>query len=159
MSDDFLPPPVSTIPCANLGWREWLALPALGIPAIKAKVDTGARSSALHVEELETFERDGTLHVRFAVRPRRRGRYLIECSAPVSDRRPVMDSGGHRSERWFIETDVELAGRRFRTEINLSDRGAMLFPMLLGRSALGGRFRVDPALSYSCPRPRRRGES
>ena len=136
-----------------IGWREWLALPALGIPAIKAKVDTGARSSALHVEELETFERDGTLHVRFAVRPRRRGRYLIECSAPVSDRRPVMDSGGHRSERWFIRSDILLAGQCFEADINLTDRRAMLFPLLLGRSALGGRFRVDPALSYTHARP------
>ncbi|GAA0716882.1 ATP-dependent zinc protease family protein [Dokdonella soli] len=139
----------------SLGWREWLALPALGIVAIKAKLDTGARSSALHVEALETFRRDGVLHVRFEVRPRRRGSRTIACSAPVLDRRRVTDSGGHRSERWFIRTDVALAGQVFSTEINLTDRRAMLFPLLLGRSALVGRFRVDPALSYTCPRPAR----
>ncbi len=145
----------SIVDCTNLGWREWLALPALGIPAIKAKLDTGARSSALHVEGLETYQLDGLLHVRFNVRPRRRGAKVIACLAPVLDRRPVTDSGGHRSERWFIRTDVALAGQQFSTEINLSDRRAMLFPLLLGRSALMDRFRVDSALSYTCPRPAR----
>ena len=137
-----------------LGWREWLALPLLGIASIKAKVDTGARSSALHVEALETFRHGGLLHVRFAVRPRRRGTAVIACSAPVHDRRQVTDSGGHRGERWFIRTEIELAGERFAAEMNLTDRGAMLFPLLLGRNALAGRFGVDPALSYTRPRPR-----
>lgn len=155
--DSHMLSPASAASCTNLGWREWLALPALGIASIKAKLDTGARSSALHVEALETFRRDGVLQVRFTVRPRRRGSRLVSCEAPVRDRRVVTDSGGHRGERWFIETEVELAGRRFVTEINLTDRGAMLFPLLLGRSALGGRFAVDPALSYSCPRPSRIG--
>lgn len=139
--------------CANLGWREWLALPMLGVAAVKAKLDTGARSSALHVEAIETFHQAGALHVRFVVRPRRRGRQAHECSAPVSDRRLVTDSGGHRSERWFIRTDVVLAGRCLNIEMNLTDRRAMLFPLLLGRTALERRFRVDPALSYTCPRP------
>ena len=139
--------------CTTLGWREWLALPGLGIGAIKAKLDTGARTSALHVEALETFRQEGALHVRFRVRPRRRSMHLVSCSAPVSDRRPVTDSGGHRSDRWFIRTDIVLAGRQFSTEINLTDRRAMLFPLLLGRSALGDRFRIDAALSYTWPRP------
>jgi hypothetical protein len=141
--------------CMNLGWREWLGLPLLGIASIKAKLDTGARSSALNVESLETFNVDGQLHVRFSVRTRRRGDHTVICSAPVCDRRPVIDSGGHRDERWFIRTDILLSGRCFSAEMNLSDRRAMLFPLLLGRSALDGRFRVDPALSYTCPRPPR----
>jgi hypothetical protein len=141
--------------CINLGWREWLALPTLGIAAIKAKLDTGARSSALHVEALETFRHGGQLQVRFVVRPRRRGSRIIACSAPVLDRRPVTDSSGHRGERWFIQADIVLAGWRFDVEMNLTDRRAMLFPLLLGRSALEGRFRVDPALSYTSPRPPR----
>ena len=140
---------------ANLGWREWLALPVLGIASIKAKLDTGARSSSLHVESLETFHQDGALHVRFLVRTRRRGQRLVACSAPVLDRRRVTDSGGHRSERWFIRTGVALAGRVFEVEMNLTDRRVMLFPLLLGRSALAGRFSVDPSLSYTCPRPAR----
>ena len=139
--------------CMNLGWREWLALPGFGIDAIKAKLDTGARSSALHVETLETFHHEGVLQVRFVVRPRRRAARLVTCSAPVLDRRAVTDSGGRRGERWFIHAQIALAGQVFVTEINLTDRRAMLFPLLLGRSALDGRFRVDPALSYTVPRP------
>jgi hypothetical protein len=77
----------------------------------------------------------------------------VSCEAAVVDRRPVTDSGGHTVERWFIRTGIVLAGRRFETDINLTDRRAMLFPLLLGRSALGGRFRVDPALSYTAPKP------
>ena len=138
---------------ATLGWREWLALPALGIGAIKAKLDTGARSTSLSVVSVEAFERGGQTHVRFRVRPRRRSERLVTCEAPVVARKPVTDSGGHTSERWFIRTEVVLAGRRFETDINLTDRRAMLFPLLLGRAALGGRFRVDPTLSYTSARP------
>src|SRR5262249_7748715 len=108
-----------------LGWREWLSLPALGIGAIKAKLDTGARTSSLSVVSAETFEREGGLHVRFLVRPRRRGERTVTCEAPVVDRRPVTDSGGHTGERWFIRTGIVLAGRRFETDINLTDRRAM----------------------------------
>jgi hypothetical protein len=133
----------------NLGWREWLALPALGISAIKAKLDSGARSSSLHVEDLETLERAGVLHVCFRVRPRRRSERTVACCAPVLDRRRVTDSSGHCSERWFIRSEVQLAGEHFSVDINLTDRRHMLFPMLLGRSALMGRFAVDPALSYT----------
>lgn len=137
----------------TLGWREWLALPALGIGAIKAKLDTGARSSSLSVVSTETFDRDGRLHVRFRVRPRRRSERLVTCEAPVLDRRQVTDSGGHTGERWFIRTEVLLASERFEADINLTDRRAMLFPLLLGRSALDGRFRIDTALSYTAPKP------
>jgi len=137
----------------TLGWREWLALPTLGIGAIKAKLDTGARTSSLCVVSAETFERDGRLQVRFVVRPRRRGGRVVTCEAPVIDCRPVTDSGGHTSERWFVRTEIVLASERFEADINLTDRRAMLFPLLLGRSALDGRFRIDPALSYTSPKP------
>ena len=137
----------------TLGWREWLALPALGIGAIKAKLDTGARTSSLSVVSAEPFERDGRLHVRFLVRPRRRSDKTVLCEAPIVGRRPVTDSGGHTLERWFIRTGIVLAGRRFETDINLTDRRAMLFPLLLGRTALDSRFRIDPALSYTVPKP------
>ena len=133
----------------TLGWREWLALPALGIAAIKAKLDTGARSSSLSVVSVETFDRGGDLHVRFQVRPRRRSERVVTCEAPVIDRRQVTDSGGHTAERWFIRTEILIASERFETDINLTDRRAMLFPLLLGRAALHGRFRIDPGLSYT----------
>lgn len=137
----------------TLGWREWLALPLFGIGSLKAKLDSGARSSSLCVDAIETFDREGRLHARFLVRPRRRGTRTLACEAPVVDRRRVTDSGGHTAERWFIRTDVVLAGERFAADINLTDRRAMLFPLLLGRTALGGRFRIDPAVSYSAAKP------
>ena len=137
-----------------LGWRERLALPQLGIGLLRAKLDTGARSSSLHVDTLQTFERDGVLWLRFTVTGRHRQQVpTMLCEAPALDRRTVTDTGGHRAERWFIRTEVELGGARFPIDINLTDRRHMLFPMLLGRSALDGRFVVDPALSYTQPRP------
>jgi hypothetical protein len=78
---------------------------------------------------------------------------VVTCEAPVVDRRPVTDSGGHTSERWFVRTEIVLASERFETDINLTDRRAMLFPLLLGRAALDGRFRIDPALSYTREKP------
>ena len=135
-----------------IGWREWLALPQLGLAALKVKVDTGARSSSLHVDGLHEYVRDGRTWLRFTLATGRRGIGLVECQAPAFDRRDVTDSGGHVTSRWFIRTVVCLAGIDWETEINLTDRRNMLFPMLLGRSALSGRFRVDPQLSYACGR-------
>jgi hypothetical protein len=133
----------------TLGWRERLALPSLGIASLKAKLDTGARTSALHVESLEPFERDGETWLRFDVQTRRRGLGLVSCQARSLGQRMVSDSGGHVTTRWFVMTTVELGGQSFDAEVNLTDRRHMLFPLLLGRTALQGRFRVDPELSYS----------
>jgi hypothetical protein len=133
----------------TLGWREWLALPQLGIGAIKAKIDTGARSSALHVESQEGFLRDGQDWVRFSIAPASRRAPRVICEAPVVARRDVTDSGGHTTERRFIRTELEVAGRRWPIEVNLTNRIHMLFPMLLGRTAMAGRLQVNPAVSYS----------
>jgi hypothetical protein len=105
---------------------------------------------------VESFERNGRTWLRFAVAPRRRGGRLYRCEAQASDRRDVTDSGGRVTQRWFVRTDIELGGRRFSAEINLTNRDDMIFPMLLGRTALRGRFRVDPQLSYACGRLRPR---
>ncbi|HET6553935.1 MAG TPA: RimK/LysX family protein [Dyella sp.] len=137
----------------TLGWRERLALPTIGIVTLKAKLDTGARSSSLHVDALESFERNGETWLRFAVNIGGRHRASITCETLALDRRAVTDTGGRRTLRWFIRTDVLLAGERFAVDINLTDRRHMLFPMLLGRTALQGRFAVDPARSYTQPRP------
>ena len=136
-----------------LGWRERLALPELGIGLIKAKLDTGARSSSLHVDTLESLQRDGATWLRFTVSLGRRNPVEVRCEARASDRRAVTDTGGRRTERWFIRTQVTLAGQSYSVDVNLTDRRHMLFPLLLGRSALIGRFAVDPALSYTQPRP------
>lgn len=131
-----------------LGWREWLSLPALGIVAVRAKVDTGARSSALHVQDQEVFARDGREFVRFVLDTGVHGQAPQPAEAAVIDRRQVTDSGGHTTERIFIQTRLRLAGLEWEAEVNLTHRRNMLFPMLLGRTALAGRFLVDPASSF-----------
>ena len=108
---------------------------------MKAKIDTGARTSALHVSTLEEFERDGRTWLRFTVDTTRGKSALRQCEALAMDRRDVTDSGGHTTARWFIRSTISIARLHFDAEINLSDQsGNMLFPMLLGRSALCGRF-------------------
>ncbi|PZO09408.1 MAG: ATP-dependent zinc protease [Lysobacteraceae bacterium] len=131
-----------------LGWREWLSLPALGIVAVRAKVDSGARSSALHVQGQELFMRDGREFVRFVLDTGMDGQAPQPAEAAVIDRRQVTDSGGHTTERVFIQTRLRLAGQEWEAEVNLTHRRNMLFPMLLGRTALAGRFLVDPASSF-----------
>lgn len=136
-----------------IGWREWIALPQFGISAIRAKIDTGARSCALHVDSLDEFRVGEVVWLRFGVATRRR--LIVTCTAPAIDRRPVTDSGGHTAERWFINATITLGGHQFDAEINLTNRGNMRFPMLLGRRALSGKFLVDPGGAYLCGRRRR----
>ena len=138
-----------------LGWREWLALPALGIVAIRAKVDTGARSSSLHVDKQWRFIEQGAPWTGFRITTGVRGDQVIESQAPVADEREVTDSGGNRSRRVFLRTQLRLAGVEREVEINLTDRRGMLFPMLLGRTAIAGLFTVDPARSFVHGRPPR----
>ncbi|MDQ3511007.1 MAG: RimK/LysX family protein [Pseudomonadota bacterium] len=130
-----------------LGWREWVALPGLGVDAIRAKVDSGARSSALHVDAQWRFVDGGAPWVGFRVTPGDTGE-AVDCHAPVHDERHVTDSGGRRSCRVFVCTTLRLAGVERRIEVNLSDRREMQFPMLLGRSAMSRAFTVDPARSW-----------
>lgn len=131
-----------------LGWREWLALPALGIVAIRAKVDTGARSSCLHVDRQWRFTEGGVPWAGFRITTGMRGGQVIEAMAPVHDERTVTDSGGNRSRRVFLRTLLHVGGLEREIEINLTDRRGMLFPMLLGRSAIARTFTVDPARSF-----------
>ena len=132
-----------------VGWREWVTLPELGGPRMKAKVDTGARSSALHAFDLEVFEREGRSVVRFAVHPFQRsarGERVVEHE--LHDWRWVRSSTGHRTLRPVIVTEVELAGDRWPIELTLVGRDNMGFRMLLGRSAIRRRFLIDPGRSY-----------
>ena len=132
-----------------VGWREWLALPDLGIQAIKAKVDTGARTSALHTLALEPFESGGILKVKFGIHPlQRRKDIQLNCVADVVDRRRVTSSAGQSEMRYVIRTSVALGKIRWPIELTLTDRRSMRFRMLLGRAAISGLLLVDPAKSY-----------
>lgn len=137
-------------PKTVIGWEEWCALPGLGLPAIKAKIDTGAKTSALHAYDMKTFRKDGASFVSFKVHPLQRNQKLaVECVAPLKDKRTVISSNGEQEKRYVIEALLQLNNSSFTTEITLTSRHKMAFRMLLGREALRrGRMIVDPARSH-----------
>lgn len=132
-----------------IGWREWVSLPDLGIDKIKAKVDTGARSSSLHAFDIEMFQKDGADWVRFKVHPvQRKDIALVELESPVLDTRSVRSSSGKAAVRPVIVTNVALLGVTWPVELTLANRHQMGFRMLLGRQAFRRRFLVDAGKSY-----------
>lgn len=132
-----------------VGWREWVGLPDLGVDPIRAKIDSGARTSAIHaVRQRVTLER-GAPHVAFLVRASKRGGAApVECVAEILDQREIKSSTGHRQVRFVIETGLSLGGRVWPIELTLANRGPMGFPMLLGRQAIRGRCLVDTGHSF-----------
>lgn len=131
-----------------IGWREWGSLPALGIPALKLKIDTGARTSALHAFKVEIFEEDGLRKARFAIHPLQRRKDIeIVSVAHVVDERVISDSGGHREKRLVIRTPLRVGNETREVEFTLTDRDTMRFRALLGRTGMEG-FIVDPEKSY-----------
>jgi len=138
-----------------VGWREWVALPRLGIKAVKVKVDTGARTSALHAFNVKPFKKDGRDWVRFEIHPLQRNDAVIKvCEAEAVDYRWVTNSGGGREKRFVIVTQLRLGSESWPIEMTLTDRDQMGFRMLLGRTALERRLTVDPARSYCFGKPR-----
>ena len=135
-----------------VGWQEWVALPGLGLPAIKVKIDTGARTSALHAFLIEPFGPASQPMVRFGIHPIP-GRLDVEvfCSAPVVDRRDVTSSNGEGETRYFIRTEIALGGRAWPIEIGLTNREGMTYRMLIGRQAIREDMMVDPAASFRQP--------
>lgn len=141
---------------AKIGWREWVALPDLDIPWLKAKVDTGARTSSLHVAEIRHLsgDPDGAAELEIVLAPdRRRPERLFTARVRQLSRIRVTDSGGHADVRPVIETDLVLGPVRKRIRVTLADRSTMLFRMILGRKTLEGDFLVDVASKYLQPRP------
>lgn len=132
-----------------IGWREWVALPGLGINTIKAKIDTGARTSALHAFSLQTFKEGNQDKIRFDIHPLQNNTdIVITCEADIIDKRWVSDSGGHKEERYVIWTPLKIGDQEWPIEITLTERDTMLFRMLLGRRAIRRYFFVNPARSF-----------
>lgn len=140
-----------------LGWREWIGFPELGIPQIKAKVDTGARTSCLHAFLVEPFEKEGAQWVRFDIHPIQGDTSeSIRCEALVRDQRVIRDSGGHEELRYVIETTISIGETCLSIEVTLTDRDSMRFRALLGRTAIRGNFLVDPRRSYISGKKKRK---
>ena len=131
-----------------VGWREWVSLPALGEPSIKAKIDTGARTSALHAHDLEIVETDGRVIAKFAIRPTKGSGETVVVEAEVIEQRLIRSSNGMDELRPVIMTDLQMGDSTWSVEITLADRELMGFPMLIGRSALRNRCLIDPNRSF-----------
>lgn len=148
--------PIDPVPGPVAGWREWVSLPDLDVDWVKAKIDTGARSSALHAYDLTVVEIDGVERASFEVHPWQRSDLdARRVELPVFDRRIVRSSTGHEEERIVVRTTIRIAGLDVDAELTLANRDEMGFRMLVGREALRGRILVDPGRSYLGPRPMR----
>jgi len=135
-----------------LGWEEWVSAPGLGLPALKAKVDTGARTSALHASVIEPFGPPEAPQVRFLVHPDPDNPGLeITCSAPVIDRRNVTSSNGETELRFVIRTDLQIGDATWPVEVTLTNRDQMAYRMLLGRTSITEGMQVDPNQSFVQP--------
>ncbi|WP_236860982.1 ATP-dependent zinc protease [Brevirhabdus pacifica] len=140
-----------------IGWREKIALPDLGLPLIHAKIDTGARTSALHATRIRPFERDGESWVRFHI-PHAGLTRAADCEARLVDRREIRNTSGIGEERHVIATALLIGGRRWTIEISLADRAGMAMPLILGRTAIRRhRVLVDAGRSFLAGPPAGRG--
>ena len=132
-----------------IGWREWVGLPQLGISAIKAKVDTGATTSAIHAFHVERFRKHGKDFARFQIHPiQRNSKATVRAEAELIDYRSVRSSSGHETTRPVVLTRIELFDESWLIELTLSNRDQMGFRMLIGRRAMRKKFLVDPHRSY-----------
>jgi hypothetical protein len=137
-----------TVPTV-IGWREWVAFPDLGGVSVKAKVDTGARSSCLHAWDVEVVPGSSPPRLRFVLHPLGDDEsFTMRVEAPLVDIRDIRSSNGEVERRPVVRTALSVAGRRFRVDLTLTRRDEMGFRMLLGRSAIRRRFMVDPNRSF-----------
>ncbi|WP_310526699.1 RimK/LysX family protein [Nocardioides sp.] len=140
----------------SAGWREWVRLPGIDVEWIKAKLDTGARSSAIHAFDIHEFIRDGEPWVRFSIHPWQRSREdSVDVELPIHDRRRVRSSTGHEQERYVVLMDISLVERTVTAEVTLTGRDQMGFRMLIGREALRQGYLIDSRRSYLGGRPKR----
>lgn len=140
-----------------VGWREWVRFPDLKVTRIKAKLDTGARTSALHAFDVKPYTKYGAAYVRFSVHPmQRKSKPEIKCRALVIDHRFVTDTGGRREERPVIRTTLKIGKSRYPIELTLTDRDHMGFRLLIGRQALRRRYLVDPGRSFVIRKKKKR---
>ena len=136
----------------NLGWEEWASFPKLGLPAIIAKIDTGARTSALHAFAIEPFGTDAKPFVRFGIHPvPDRPDIEIFCSAKMVGRREITSSNGESEWRYVIEAEVQIGDQNWPIEVTLTNRENLLYRMLLGRTAIKEDITVDPNRSFLQP--------
>jgi len=137
-----------------LGSEEWCSFPGLGIPAIKARVDSGAKTSALHAKNIAPFIKDGQNWVKFDINPIQNNiKTIIPCEALLVDKRVVKSSSGFREQRFVIQTPLEIGNSNWLIEMTLTNRDSMGFRMLLGREAMSGRVLVDPEQQYLLGQP------
>ncbi|MCM2375029.1 ATP-dependent zinc protease family protein [Aporhodopirellula aestuarii] len=144
-------------PMIIIGWREWVGLPELSVRQIKAKIDTGARSSSIHAFDVETYMEGETERVRFSIHPvQNRDDVFVNADVPILERRHVRSSNGEVAERIVIRTELEILQRRALIDLTLANRDAMGFRMLVGREAIRNHFLVDPGASFLAGRHRHR---
>lgn len=150
MSESKQVTPETSVEAVTVGWREWVCLPGVGVPWMKAKIDTGARTSALHAFDVQEFRREGHLWVRFEVHPwQTSARDAVTVELPVADERTIRSSNGRAEIRRVVVMPVTVGGRTLDSEVTLTDRDEMGFRMLVGREVLARGFLVDSSRSYA----------
>lgn len=136
-------------PSLIIGWQEWVELPDLDVPAIRAKIDTGARTSSIHAYKIKEFKKNNKDYVRFEVHPVQRNKLVKRvCELPIVDRRVVRSSGGECEERPVVRTNIVLGNETWEIELNLTNRDYMGFRMLLGRQALAKKVLINSGVTY-----------
>ncbi|MDF1827754.1 MAG: RimK/LysX family protein [Legionellaceae bacterium] len=137
-----------------IGRSEWCALPLLNVPLIKAKIDTGAKTSALHAFNIECDHADGQARVHYDIHPiQGNDDVIVRCTSLVIDQRMIMSSNGHKENRYVISTSLSLGTKTWPIELTLSNRDPLRFRLLLGREALNRRVMIDPNLNYHQDKP------
>ena len=157
-ASDLTQQPPSRVPM-TIGWREWIDLPELGVKRLKAKVDTGARTAALHAEDIEVFTREHREWVRFKITTGEEEAVWRVCERPLVDIREIKNTSGVPEPRYVINTSMRLGGRRWRIDVSLANRAEMGFELILGRTSIRRRnIVVNPGRSFLAGEPKKKRE-